>query len=180
MWFSNLSLIEQVAFVVACIGSAFFLFKIIFLIFGLSDFTDICFGVGRGATVFLFQGFISLMAVGGWITFAASRGGFNWWASLLIGLGAGLAGMAVILLLYGLMAKMEHEGTLQMQSGVGKTAEVYLVIPAKSNGNGKITFTLQGRAIEANAVTKGTEAIKTGESVNIIGYENNTYIVEKL
>jgi len=179
MWFSNLALIEQVAFIVACIGSVFLVVKIVLLIFGMSDITDICFGLGRGAYVIMLQGIISLMAIGGWTTFAVSRAGLNWWASLLIGSAAGLVSVVIIALLYMAMARLESEGTLEMQGGVGKSAEVYLVIPARTEGNGKISFTLQGRLIEANAVTRSAEAIKTGETVKIVAYENNIYVVEK-
>jgi len=179
MWFANLPLIGQVSFIVACIGTGLLVFKIILLIFGISDITDIAFGLGRGAVVILLQGFVSMMAVGGWTVFGASMSGLQWWASLLIGLGTGLVSMGIIALLYRAMTKLELEGTLDMQNGVGKSAEVYLVIPAKTEGNGKVSLTLQGRMIEANAVTKGCEPIKTGESVRIVAYENNMFVVER-
>jgi len=180
MWFTNLALIEQITFIVAIIGSAFLLFKIILLIIGISDITDIMFGLGRGVIVIIFQGFICLLAIGGWVTFATSRAGLSWWESLLIGLGASIVGMAIIMLLYRAATKLEADGTLKMQNGVGKTAEVYLFIPPKSEGNGKISLSLQGRIVEANAITKEADAIKTGETVKIIAYENNIYVVEKI
>ena len=181
MWFNGLLAIEQAAFIIACIGSGFLLFKIILLIIGISDFTEICFGIGRTAAVAVaVQGFVALMAVGGWVTFGASRGGLPWWASLLIGLGVGAIAVGVIALLYKVMSKLEHEGTLQMENGVGKTADVYLTIPSSTEGQGKISFKLQERLIEANAITKSDNPIKTGETVKIVSYDNNLYVVEKM
>ena len=181
MWFNGLEIIEQAAFIIACIGSAFLLFKIILLILGISDFTELCFGFGRGAAIAItLQGLVAMMAVGGWITYASSRGGLIWWASLLIGLAAGFVGVAIIALMYKIMSKLEHEGTLQMENGVGKTAEVYLTIPQATNGQGKISFKLQERLIEASAITKSDNPIKTGESVKIVSYDNNLYVVEKI
>jgi len=181
MWFNGLETIQQAAFIIAIIGSALLLFKIILLLVGVSDFTEVCFGFGRTAVVAIsLQGAVALMAVGGWATFAASGSGINWWGSLLIGLGVGAVGVAIIALLYKLMHKLEEDGTLELAGGVGKTAEVYLTIPSVTEGQGKISFKLQERLIEANAITKSDSSIKTGETVKIVSYDNNIYVVEKI
>ncbi|MCL2234479.1 MAG: NfeD family protein [Firmicutes bacterium] len=181
MWFSGLSPLEQAAFIIACIGSGLLLFKIILMIFGISDITEVAFGLDNAALAILFQGFISMMAVGGWTMFVVSRSSeLDWWASFLIGIAAGLVGVGIFILIYRAMSKLESDGTVNMENAVGKTAEVYIRIPPKSEGNGKINISLQGRIVEATAVTKGEELIKTGESVKVIAYENNTFVVEKV
>ena len=50
---------------------------------------------------------------------------------------------------------------------VGCAAQVYLRIPARGTGYGKVTVTMQGRTVELNAVTSGPE-IATGSAVKIV------------
>jgi len=179
MWFNSLLLLEQITFIVAIIGSSFLLLKIILLIAGISDITDIMFGLGRGFVVMIFQGLICLMAIGGWVMFGTSRAGLPWWAALLIGIAASLVGMTIILILYKMASKLEADGTLEMEKGVGKIGEVYLLIPASTDGHGKVNVTIANRIVEVNAVTKSESSIKTGENVKIVSYENGMYVVEK-
>ena len=48
---------------------------------------------------------------------------------------------------------------------VGLPATVYVPIPGKRAGVGKVTFRLQDRIVEYQAVTEGADRLATGEKV---------------
>jgi len=181
MWWNNLALVEQIFFIVACAGSGIFLLRMILLIIGISDFTDfdINFGDGQGIGLFALQGVNAFMVIGGWAIYGFSRSGLSLGLALSVGGICGITGIFMMFFLIKALSKFETEGTVEMKRGIGKTAEVYLFIPANMKGHGKINLDIQGRLIEADAVTAENNEIKTGEFVNVTGYENNKYIVEK-
>ena len=75
--------------------------------------------------------------------------------------------------------KLQGNGNLQVENTVGKTAEVYLTIPANRGGNGKVNVYVQERYAEMEAVTDSDTPIKTGEKVKITGTLNEgTVLVE--
>ena len=55
----------------------------------------------------------------------------------------------------------------RIANAIGKTAEVYLTIPAHRAGKGKITVTVQNRTMEYEAETE-FDALPTGSSVQIV------------
>ena len=65
--------------------------------------------------------------------------------------------------------KFEGNGAVHMEEAVGKKAEVYLRIPPKRNGKGKVQVSLNGVAREYDAVTNDDEMIPSGQTVDIIG-----------
>ena len=84
--------------------------------------------------------------------------------ALLIATAAGLGAMyAVYAMLCG-MRSLRSEGTVRIQRAVGQQASVYLRIPARQQGVGKIQINLQNRTMEYLATTPG-EAIPSGASV---------------
>ena len=77
--------------------------------------------------------------------------------------------VASFILIFKQMMKLESNAAVRMEAAVGKKAEVYLRIPPKRNGKGKITVSLNGVAREYNAVTNDDEMIPSGKIVDIIG-----------
>src|SRR5437762_1943831 len=65
------------------------------------------------------------------------------------------------------LSQLHSAGNLELECAVGCAAQVYLRIPPRGTGAGKITVTMQGRTVELNAVTTGPE-IATGSAVKIV------------
>ena len=62
---------------------------------------------------------------------------------------------------------------------MGKTGKVYLPIPPREGGQGKVTVMLQERLVELDAVTKAAQQIKTGALIRICGViDEQTVLVE--
>lgn len=108
---------------------------------------------------------------GGWAGLAASR---DWqWStgvSALTALGVGLLFMFMASLFTGFIKRMSRERTIDMQSCVGQTAQVYLKIPAKGQGQGQVQLTFDGRQSLLAACSNGPE-IAAFTSVKVLAID---------
>ena len=98
---------------------------------------------------------------------AALRGGMP----LAVALGAAVAAaavaaVAVAVLLRG-MKRLEVDQTFVLKNTVGLSGDVYLSIPARRSGSGKIHMTVQQRVMELDAMTPEND-IATGTRVLVI------------
>lgn len=78
------------------------------------------------------------------------------------------------------LSKLVESGTMQMENAVSKTGEVYLVIPAKRSGFGKVQVKVQGSLRTLDAITDEEEDIPTGAVIvvkEITG--SNALLVER-
>ena len=85
--------------------------------------------------------------------------------------------MAVVVLLMRAMLKLQSNGAFQPEKLVGKSATVYVSIPAERSGRGKITLTAQGKFMELDAMTDGAR-LTVDEAVEIISNENECMVVK--
>jgi hypothetical protein len=89
-----------------------------------------------------------------------------------IAAGAGVASMFAVAWLMRGLARLQASGTVNVRNAVGSTAIVYLRIPARGGGQGKVTVEVQGRSMEFPAVTDG-ETLETGARVTIEAVEGD-------
>ena len=75
-----------------------------------------------------------------------------------------LLGVAAIIRTFG---RLERDATLSLASAVGTTGTVYLSIPARRTGAGKVHVTVQNRLVECRAVTD-EDALPTGAPILVI------------
>ena len=76
------------------------------------------------------------------------------------------------------MGKLTDEGTLDLNNARGKTGSVYLRIPGKRAGVGKVQVKVQGLQT-LDAVTDNEDEIKTGAVVEIVDIINNEILLVK-
>jgi hypothetical protein len=86
------------------------------------------------------------------------------WATL-----AGAASMYFVYWLFQQIFKLQHAGNENVRNAIGLPAKVYVPIPGKRGGAGKVTFRLQDRLVEYQAVTEDDQKLRTGEDVVIVG-----------
>lgn len=93
---------------------------------------------------------------------------------------AGFLLIAIFFLVMKQMNKLNENNTMNAAEAIGKTAEVYLSVPASGGGMGKVLVSVRGSMHELSVVTKG-EAIPSGSLVRIKGLESDEIlIVEKI
>lgn len=119
-------------------------------------------------------GFLSVRAIAGFLTFfglagwGTTTGGWSVGGSLVAAFGSGGIAMLFVVYILSLQRKLYSEGNINPENAIGKSARVYLRIPAR--GKGKITVSIQGRSAEFDATTASDfqEEIPTGAEVRVV------------
>lgn len=188
--------LQQVLFVIACAATLFMIVQIILLAIGSGD-SDTTFeadttiddvdsinddGIGLtifGLRVLSVRSVIAFLAVGSWLTFALFYS-IRFYA-LIPGVAAGIAAAFAIAAFIKAIEKLQGSGNLKTENAVGKTAEVYIPIPALRSGSGKVNVYVQEMFTELEAVSDSAQPLKTGEKVKIVDVlSEGTVVVEPL
>jgi hypothetical protein len=88
--------------------------------------------------------------------------------TLLIALAAGISALFLVAGLMRGLHRLKADGTVHIERAVGTTGSVYLRIPGKKAGTGKVTLKLQNRTVEYQAITAHDE-LPTGAKVVVVG-----------
>ena len=168
---------ETVYFYCAVIGGGLLVLQVLMLLVGGdSDFdADVSPDIDAGemeASTILFQ--LSLKTVVAFITFfglagmACMEAEASASTTMLAAVGAGVGAFFMVGYLMSLMMSLQTSGNIELKTAVGTSAKVYLRIPEKKSGSGKVNVVVGGRMKTQKAVTKG-DAIPTGAEVIIQG-----------
>lgn len=75
------------------------------------------------------------------------------------------------------LQKLAEDNSFQLSSTLNKTADVYLAIPEKKTGKGKIMISIKGSYHELDAMTEAEQRIPTGAVVKIVKIENSDILI---
>jgi hypothetical protein len=100
---------------------------------------------------------------------AALSAGYAESTSLIIAALVGLCAMYGMYWLMQLIAGLSTSGNERIANALGRQATVYVAIPAGRQGAGKVQLSMQNRIVEFQAVTEDNEALKSGQSVEVVG-----------
>ena len=116
----------------------------------------------------------------GWVGVVCNGASLALPLTLTVSFLSGLLMMFIIALLMKAVMKLQSDGTSDIRNALGVAGTVYLTVPAKRSGQGKVNVMLQGTYVERDAVTDENEPIPTGSEVLVIGISGqNTLIVKK-
>ena len=125
------------------------------------------------------QGLTSFFMMFGLVGLALLRANLHELITIVGGILAGLAMVAITGVVFTQMKRLQTEGTINIQNTVGTDGAVYLTIP--KNGTGQVQVIVQGSLKIFDAVSANKNQIATGEKVRVTGVASgNTLIVEKL
>jgi len=92
----------------------------------------------------------------------------------------GAAFVALFFFLIRQILKLSEDNTFKIENTIGKTASVYLTIPERKSGKGKVQVSVNGTTHELDAVTEN-DTIPSGTVVRVKAIESGSLlIVEKL
>jgi hypothetical protein len=183
-WWQNLADFDKIFWGIALLFSLLFLLQTILSFaggdgdssFGDADASiDGDHGIGYG--FFTIKNMVAFFTIFGWTGLALIKGNASKGVTIAVALAAGVAIVLMMLFLFRSMSKLKQSGTLLIGNAVGKTAEVYLFIPAKREGFGKVHIQLQGSLRELNAITDDEEAIATGRIIKVTAIVNNNTLI---
>lgn len=187
LWFSQLDGIMQVFWGCAIASSTIFVIQTLLLLLGMdSSDMDVDFD---GADTMDLGGGISLLTVKNFVNFFV---GFGWagisfrpliandFLLVLAATGIGCLFVAIFIFILKQLLKLEANGALKFEDCVGKVADVYLRIPERGTGKGKVQISINGSIHEFQAYTEGEE-IPTGFKVRVVeASEGDALKVERL
>ncbi len=134
-------------------------------------------GGGDGMTMFSIRGIMAMAAVGGWSGLVMHEAGIALPVTIILALAFGFMALVLIAWLMKISEKLQASGNIVIGYAVGKVGTVYIPIPEKMKGSGKINITLQERFLEVDAVTNAERKLATGESVRVVATDENGMVV---
>jgi len=122
---------------------------------------NIFFGILSFKTLVAFAGIFGLTGL------ALEKGDVSTFNRIGIAALAGVAAMVAVAYMMRMLYNLGSSGSVVIRNAIGHQAQVYLRIPAASEGSGKVTVEIQGRTVELAAMTDG-EAIASGKVVKVV------------
>ncbi len=190
-WWNSLTSLQQIF---ACIGipaTLVLVVQTVLLLFGIGDgeadgdMDPDGFDVGDagdgGLVLFSVRGIVAMFCVAGWAGIVFIDLGLGNMVAILLSAVCGVAALFGIAYLMKAVLKLQSNGNIQIGAAVGKTGEVYIPIPPKGQGRGKINITVQDRFIEIDAISASEDILKTGETVRVVSTdEAGLVVVERI
>ncbi len=130
-----------------------------------------------GLRLFTVRGLVAFFAVGGWLGIALAETTLATAAVIAIAVAGGAAALLLTAWFIKWSLSLQDQGNLDLRGAVGKTAQVYIPIPAQGKRSGKVTMTLQERYVELSAVTTAKRNLRTDEMVKVTGVMNQNVLV---
>lgn len=125
------------------------------------------------------RGIIALLTVFGWTGLCAMQAGLAEAPSIAVAALLGFGAMIGVAYLVRALLRLQSAGSINYREALGQSADVYLTIPPKGQGAGKITLTLGGALREYDAVNTGETPIKTGDTVRVTDLRDAVMVVER-
>ncbi|MCL2071043.1 MAG: hypothetical protein FWH07_02280 [Oscillospiraceae bacterium] len=196
IWWEALTLTEQVLFCIALPSSLILIIQAVLIIAGAGGDIDGGLDTDTGgdfdgsdgsgssefgiAGMFTLQGVASFFCVFGWVSIFAYRSGLPLILAALIAAVLGLATMFAIAKVMMYLTRLAHSGTLDVKNLLGSMGTVYLKIPAKGSGKGKVMVQTSERFVEFDAVSEVENEIPNNAQVRVIDIlGENVLVVER-
>lgn len=187
-FWAGLCVLEKIYFCIGLAATVLLILQIIMMLFGLGeDATGIDLDGdgepdvsvdGDGFTLFSLRGLIAFFAIGGWVGFILAD--VNTALAIVASVVAGGCALVAMAFIMRAIMRTRSDGNIDINKAVGKCADVYLTVPKKDGGSGKITMTLEERFVELDAISYSDEPIVTGSKVKVVDISGQTLVVEKI
>ena len=125
------------------------------------------------------QGITAFFMMFGLVGWAVIRQGeYSPLVPMAAGTVAGLLTVWVMKKIFQFATGLQSSGTMNLKNAIGQEGSVYLTI--RPGQSGKVQVSVQNRLSVLEAVTEGSEEIKTGESIRVVRIIAGKLVVEKL
>ena len=184
-FWDGLTLLGKINWILAIPATIVFIINLILAIVGGDvdadhDVGDVDISEGFSGYILSFKTILSFLTMFAWSGILAETWGMKVLATIGISLVAGFVTMFLMALLLYLLTKLSQDGTMNIKNAIGEAGDVYLPIPEKMNGKGKIQITIQGSLRTLDAMTEDLEPIKSNTNVEVVTIlENNILLVTK-
>lgn len=184
-YFQGMTNLQQAFWYLAFGASLIFIFQTILTFTGTdssadldADFDGDFHHVDAPFELFTFRNLINFFLGFGW-TGAAFYGKMSDYLLVIIAAIVGLIFIGLFFFIIKQFMKLQEDNSFSIENAVGKIASVYITIPGKKSGKGKVQLSIKGSFHELAAITEDENDISFGESVKILKVENDTLVVEQ-
>lgn len=184
-WWSSLDIYMQILWVITLTASLIFIIQTILTFIGMDsdgglDLPDGDIDVNTHTEAFPFQlftfrNFINFFLGFGW-TAISLEGKTHPILAIILSILVGIALVAAVMYIFYLMSKMEQSGNIEITSAIGCKGNVYLTIPGKRTGEGKVQISIQGAIREFDAMTDG-EILHNGTPIQVMDILNENMLL---
>lgn len=187
-WWEALSTLAKIYWIVAFPSTLLFIIQLIMTFVGGdadSDYDvdhDGDFDAdGGGFHIFTFRNMVAFFTLFAWSGLACIEGGLTVALVVIISVVSGSAMMVVMASLFYFISKFSHDGTMSFENAIGEQGDVYMRVPAKKQGLGKVQINVEGTIRTLNAMTEDVEEIKRGTLVQVVDLiGENILLVKRL
>ena len=187
-WWSSLDMFNRIIWCITIPVSAIFVLQMILTFLGMDSNSDLDadfdgdMHTDHGNApfqLFTFRNFVNFLLGFGWTVICFEKIIINQGILILLGVIVGCALVAMVMYIFISMTKMSQQGNMDINNAINQTAEVYLSIPAKKSGLGKVHIQIQGTLRELDAITLG-DGIPTGSQVKVLSITKNNLLLVSL
>lgn len=181
-WWNSMDIVGQIFALIAIPATLVLVVQTVLLLIGVGGLAD---GVDLdgdgfpdtpgfdgdgdgGLALFSLRGIMSMAAVAGWSGLVMHEAEIPLGLTVFLAAAFGFLAMVGIAFIMKLASKLQQNGNLDIGYAIGKVGTVYIPVPPKMSGSGKINLTIQERFVEVDAKTPCDRKLNTGESVRII------------
>ena len=185
-FWDGLTLLGKFNWVIALPSTIIFIVNIILALIGGDadadhDVGDVDISEGFAGYIISFKTILSFLTMFSWSGILAETWGLKIFATIGISVAAGFITMIAMAFLLYFLSKLTYDGTMKIKNAIGKTAYVYLPIPEKMTGKGKIQIEIQGTLRTLDAMTEDLEPIKSNTNIEVITIlENDVLLVKSI
>lgn len=188
-WFGGLTGTEQIFWGISIVFSILFLIQFVLSLVGLDFDTDVDvdistdveggdFSIDPGFTLFSVRSIIAFFTFFGWAGVLTLNSGGSTLMAVIAASISGFAAMSIVGYMLYLASKLTESATVDMGNALYQNGEVYLSIPERKSGQGKIHINIQGSLRELEAITEG-EALPNGAKIRVVEIlDDNLLLVE--
>jgi hypothetical protein len=204
-WWSGLVGVEKIFWIIAIPSTVLFVFQMILLVFGLDvdgdgdfDFHDMntdsvdvndfdlnhegqfSFSDIKSYSVPLklitLRNIIIFTTIFSWSAITFLEKGKSLLFAMVISSILATSVIFIITAIFAALIILQEKGNINIENAINKKGKVYLTIPEKEKGTGKIEITFQGRYQVVEALTLG-QVLKTGTDIKVTGIKNGMLLV---
>tara|TARA_R110002050_G_scaffold149463_1_gene276039 strand:- start:81947 stop:82546 length:600 start_codon:yes stop_codon:yes gene_type:complete len=183
-WWADKVLFEQIFWAFAIPSTAIFIIMLI-LTFAIGDFDQVDGDVdidldadeGIGFQFFTVKNLVSFFTIFGWVGIGMIDMGYSQMVTMAISSVSGIFMMVLMATIFYLMSKLVEDGTMKTKNAIGKLGEVYIIVPKKGNGLGRIQLNVQGSMREMEAMTNDEEDLLVGKIVKVLNVVDQHILV---
>ena len=203
-WWNNLSVMMRVLWAITLSASLIFVIQSILTFIGAGSDTDFdldsdasgleasdfdtaagdadqAAGHSTGMGLLTFRNFVNFFLGFGWTAILLKENIQSTSLLLVISIVVGIALVFLVMMLFRWLGSMQQSGNINVfKAAEGCEGKVYLTIPARREGSGKVQITINNAVREYEAVTDG-DKLPTGTAIRVVeALSADTVLVEAL